>query len=463
MSLVNDMLKALEARDGLSESDAQYQHDLLAEFSPVSGADKNNSNNIWRSLIIGTALISCTAIYVWFNKQELRLSSPATAPTNHETVFTQESEPALLTLVDQQSIQRDPVLPEDLVSTHTPVAATDEYSAQIQQLLSEANFALKQKRLTDPVDDNAFTRFRSILLLEPSHPDALAGIGAIVEQYVKFSVATTKRGDIAQAENYWVKAKSIASNYPMLAEWLNAQPQPFRTAVGEVSDSLESQSTPVASEATPQQEVREGDDVTHQLHVQLSRRFKDAQVSAEAEKLMQVQRWQDAEQLLVDALATNPQFEKSQKTLFNLFLHQNKVTAAEQLLADLTAMPTAQRNLWRARIHVHQQQWQAALQLLEQIQNQVLADEEFVSLLAAVYHQVGRYRDAVERYQQLLSMNKQNATYWLGLAVCFDAMLEQAEALRAFRFARLYGGLDTSSRDYVEQRISALSLALGAS
>jgi len=215
----------------------------------------------------------------------------------------------------------------------------------------------------------------------------------------------------------------------------------------------------VAAKTTIQESENEQNS---QLQVQPSQKSRDEQLSAKAQQLIIANRFNEAEQMLVEAVAENSDFHLSRKALFDLYAQLYDVEKAKLVLAQWNNISPAKKALLSARLAVQGQAWDEALLLLEQFANDAKKDVEYRALLAAVYHQNGQYKNATLQYQGLLDLDKPNSAYWLGLAVSQDALAEKAEALRAFRYARLYGGLDVKTGAYVEQRIQALSTTSSA-
>lgn len=438
MSLVNETLKALERREALPQDETDPL--CRVELGPSNDIDDHRSVLFWFTslfLLLGVAVLGYWLVVS--NDGKLQRSYPvATLPASLTTNIVKPA----------------PVL--EVPSTSESMAEASAVSARINLLLHEARLALLNDRLTDPVSDNAYTRFQSVLLLDPAHHEALAGVQSIVARYMEFARETNQRGELNQAENYLSKAKLISRQYPSIASWFSSQPSilPLTQTLGNKSQQLasipESLLTQSASPADGKLLVRPSD------------KFQDEKVSNQAALLMAKQQEDEAEQLLLGVLAENPHYNQSRKRLFNLYLHRRDTNAAEQLLSQFDDITEPKRVLMRAQINVQQQQWQQAAETLESHLQSVANDAEFLSLLAAVYYQLGRHEDAITQYQSLLKIDNRSAPYWLGLAVSSDALADEPGALQAFRNAALYGGLDDNTLAYIEQRIQALAGILKA-
>ena len=453
MSLVNDMLKALEEREALPHMEADAE-DFYVDLEP-SHSVSGHYKKLYFGLSFLGFVIAVGSVYIFLSNE---------APPGSVPVFAEKPPQAPSQYLAQVSapVIKDAEEFTTEAQSQSPLTVIDinkELNVRINALLREAEVAMLNNRLTDPVQDNAYSRYQSVLLLEPANSEALTGIQNIAARYIEFAHKTNNRGATKLAGLYWDKAQRIARQHPDLAEWLALQEAPSINT--QATTPLSAQ---VSSQLAPQQEAPQVDSVADNsaLNVKPSRQFLDQQISDQANELIGRQQLTEAEVLLTTAINANPTYQLSRQLLFNLYLQQNNISAGEQLLAQWPNLIATQRSLLQARLAVQQQQWQDAEKVL--ITNLSLAaeDEEYIALLAAVHHQLGHYQNAVDRYQQLLSLNKRNSTYWLGLAVSCDALADGSGALKAFKFARLYGGLDQNTFAYVEERIQTLTLALGA-
>ena len=95
-----------------------------------------------------------------------------------------------------------------------------------------------------------------------------------------------------------------------------------------------------------------------------------------------------------------------------------------------------------------------AAEKLESIQPDMQQHPGHYALLAGIYHKQGQHQQAAELYGQLVDIERDNAIYWLGLAVALDAMQDR-NALGAFQTTRqLNSNPDVAA--YVERRIEQL-------
>ncbi len=90
----------------------------------------------------------------------------------------------------------------------------DLTKVKIQQLLSSADAAMQQNRLTTPADDNAFDRYKLVLTLNPSNTLAIAGINRIVERYLAWALDHAERSNLKKARYFVLLAEGIDPGHP---------------------------------------------------------------------------------------------------------------------------------------------------------------------------------------------------------------------------------------------------------
>lgn len=112
-----------------------------------------------------------------------------------------------------------------------------------------------------------------------------------------------------------------------------------------------------------------------------------------------------------------------------------------------------------ARAALTQNQPQRAYELLRDNPPSLLSNTDYHAVLAAVEQQLGHYADANLRYQQLLSVDQNQSSWWLGLALSLEGEHRNKEALAAYRRAAQLNSLPEAAHQYVAARIAALNLS----
>ena len=111
----------------------------------------------------------------------------------------------------------------------------------------------------------------------------------------------------------------------------------------------------------------------------------------------------------------------------------------------------------RSQLFLQNKQAKLALMLLQQIDNNYIEDEMYLSLLASAYQQTNNHLQSLKNYQKLTKINPQQSTYWLGLAIAQDNLDNKPQALSAYQQALNKKPLQPAIVSYIKQRISALN------
>lgn len=479
MSLVNDMLIALEQREGLDEKQRQALGCTPASESQFKTMDNKN----WLakvgvfSLLLG---VGAAGAYGWLivgKTSEQQTISKAgniaaglsdTFP-DFETIVFNGNDLAITenhankgqllaedrVVLSNLSVVRAkplPVISESSLENQTPTNSVD-------RLLELAEKALEKDRLTSPIDDNAYARFQSVLAIDAKNEDAIKGLQTIVDRYLGFADITAKRGDVTSSKGFIAKAELVVSTQSVLQQYLEEKIASLEVVQNNPSD------TEAATQATEQaatqadigEQVEIVGDNAEKLSVTKSITFQDAKVVAEAKQYEAQGLIQEAEFLLVDAIASNPKLIKSQEHLFLIYSKNGQADKAHDVLHQYSG-DTFQKQFLQARAAIENKEWQQAVALLKGhpfVERD--SKEDAISLLAGAYQRAGSHREAIHHYQYLVQAYPRNATYWLGLALSFEGINDSSNALRAFRFARMHGGLNKNATSFVQQRIALLS------
>lgn len=103
-----------------------------------------------------------------------------------------------------------------------------------------------------------------------------------------------------------------------------------------------------------------------------------------------------------------------------------------------------------------QQDWAKALSYL-QYEPDIFNYVDFYALKAAALQKTSQHAQSVQVFQQLARQQPEQARWWLGMALSYDALQQPEQALLAYRQVVSNGsGLSAASLDYVKKRITAL-------
>lgn len=164
-----------------------------------------------------------------------------------------------------------------------------------------------------------------------------------------------------------------------------------------------------------------------------------------------VSHWQQARQL-------EPRSSQAYLELSRLAQIQRNDAGAVQILeqANAAGIQDPKVSMALAALAVKQQDWVKALSYLE-YEPDIFNYTDFYALKAAALQKTNQHAQSVQVFQQLARQQPEQARWWLGMALSYDAMQQNEQALLAYRQVAVNGfGLSVASLDYVKKRIAAL-------
>lgn len=177
-----------------------------------------------------------------------------------------------------------------------------------------------------------------------------------------------------------------------------------------------------------------------------------AQKAESIGKLSQaVSYWQQVRQL-------EPSRSEAYLELARLSQIQRNDAAAVQILEQASAagVQDPKLSMALAALALKQQDWSKALSYL-QYEPDIFNYTDFYALKAAALQKTNQHAQSVQVFQQLARQQPEQARWWLGMALSYDAMQQSEQALLAYRQGAVNGfGLSPASLDYVKKRIAAL-------
>lgn len=460
MSLINDLLRDLEARDQLPSGA------LLPSAKP-------------RSRVTGLFLLSglvFTTAALGFAMQGVDSKSETAIPVD------QTFASAAISLANSEHVDIEDLNDErrgaqassELNNVAPPVVvqienvadnSLRELQVKVAGLLNEAKFAFAANRLTTPLNDNAFNRYQAVLFLDADNEAAKAGIGFIVERYLRFAENSKSP---AGRNLYLSKAQWVAESQPELApKFLSriaelkrsyphteAKPAELNIATLSAETNLRKEPSRAARQsaviAAAKALVAQGkyvsafaelDNFAAQLNAELGKGLKDGDAATEQITLAKLDLY--IERLAIPSNSGN-----------------SDLLQAQALLKKLSSIAAHERGLREAKILLSQNRLADARRVLLENAPEINSAPDYFSLLAGLQHQLAEYRAAAALYRQLLDINSRQGTWWLGYAVSLDAMGDTGAALQAFRSARHFASGGSETGIYVEQRIAALTLQI---
>lgn len=179
----------------------------------------------------------------------------------------------------------------------------------------------------------------------------------------------------------------------------------------------------------------------------------DATTVRNARRLLAESRTDEAVQLLQAFVESSKQAAQSKYLLVQLFLATERYTQADRLLKS--APDNLSWALLKARSHLQQSQGVEAISVLKRFPAGVTR-EDYLELLAGAYQQAGQHSEAVTQYLSLLSLNPQNARWWINMGVSLEYLGQQAKALDAYRSALKIPTIDISLKQFAQRQAERL-------
>lgn len=137
---------------------------------------------------------------------------------------------------------------------------------------------------------------------------------------------------------------------------------------------------------------------------------------------------------------------------------QRNDMGAVQILeqANVAGVQDPKLSMALAALALKQLDWAKALSYL-QYEPDIFNYVDFYALKAAALQKTSQHAQAVQVFQQLARQQPDQARWWLGMALSYDALQQQEQALLAYRQVAINGqGLSAESLNYVKKRIAVL-------
>lgn len=178
---------------------------------------------------------------------------------------------------------------------------------------------------------------------------------------------------------------------------------------------------------------------------------QQAIAAAQAGQLRQaLSLWQQVQQL-------EPQAVDAYLAQAGLWMQLAQPFEAEKVLLQgvQQGISSAELQLLLAQHFAARSDWQQVDVLLSP-QFNLTQHPEYYGLKATALQQLGQQSAALHWFRQLIVQQPQQARWWLGAAIAFDAQGQREQAQQHFRQALHWGGsLSAASRNYIQQRLGA--------
>ncbi len=179
---------------------------------------------------------------------------------------------------------------------------------------------------------------------------------------------------------------------------------------------------------------------------------------AQARDALQQQNFPRAIELLQAFHAAQPDNVEAARWLARAYLAAGQIEPLlEWLPAQLQRRPfDAELRMLLARGQLQSGDKQTALATLVQNAPSLASDPGYHALLAALQQQAGDWTGSAAVYRQLVAFQPQQAAWQLGLAIALEQIDQSARAARHYRLAAQGLGLDDNSRRFAAERAGVL-------
>jgi|GEM_PF-2719026 len=344
-------------------------------------------------------------------------------------------------------------------------------TSPIEERLIAAQKALQKNRLTIPPGDNAVGYYREILEISPHNPIAKAGLEKVAERYQRLVSEAVRIEDANRLRYLLGRVSSAQIDLKNSDDYKEALVKLTRSEV------VENRRAPISSADDAVREtystlgnVREERLDEQTVVIVKTVKSQDKHNSEVQRKRYQSGAKESAKLALEDFIHMHNHrgVVKSLLVLFDMYMSEGQYSEASTL-AQRSSGESELHAYLNARLFVAEKDISAALLQLEKFEVHALQQrysrsgldsslyEKYVGLLAAIYQQQKKHQPAASLYQILVSLNPSNSSYWLGLAVCSDAVGRQSNALSAYRRLSQLGGVEKNIQLYIEERQKILS------
>jgi tetratricopeptide (TPR) repeat protein len=170
-------------------------------------------------------------------------------------------------------------------------------------------------------------------------------------------------------------------------------------------------------------------------------------------------RIQDAITLLQGLVIEFPHHDKAREYLAGLLLQENNSIAAERIVLEGLQLNPDYPPYVKLEAHMlmERDELTQAVALLEKKPPTIAEYPDYHALLAALYQRTNKSVQAANLYKQLLSLEPQNAKWWVGLGVALESNNDPSQALEAFVTANNIGGLSPTLKTFLDTQLNTLS------
>lgn len=179
----------------------------------------------------------------------------------------------------------------------------------------------------------------------------------------------------------------------------------------------------------------------------------DSSTVREARRLLAKNDINAAVQRLEKFVAQYQKSDQSRYLLAQLYLSTENYSSAQRVIDGAPA--SLSWALLNARAQLQQGNGDLALALLQQYP-EAQAREDYVDLLASAYQLQGDHRQAVQSYLTVLALNPQQARAWINMGISLEHLQQQSRAIDAYQNAIRIPDIPPALRQYAAQQLQRL-------
>ncbi len=171
----------------------------------------------------------------------------------------------------------------------------------------------------------------------------------------------------------------------------------------------------------------------------------------------------DAIRALTALLGKNPEYAAARESLASLLIARGETIQAEQVIKiGLQQRPFYPAYVQlKARILVNEGKIREALNLLQMAPPMLTTNPDYHAFIAGLYQRQGQPVFAEKLYEQLLAVQPNNATWWMGLGIALESMGKSTLAMEAYVKAGNSDHLSPELKIYAESRVHNLQMTCG--
>lgn len=213
-------------------------------------------------------------------------------------------------------------------------------------------------------------------------------------------------------------------------------------------------------ETTPQNDDDEGNDAgsMKKVNVPLTQNQKAERLRTEAVNLARRGKMLEALNSLTRGRITYPDYTPIVETLVSLLLDDGQTVAAQAMLAQ--AMMQSPRHIpfivLQAKIIAAQGDTAQAIELLNTVSPTLEQHPDYFSLLANLYQRAGDTEISAQMYRELVTYDPDSGVWWMGYGMALEANGSRNHAIQAYKRATTTGNLNSKLQMYSNSRIAAL-------